>query len=234
MSAYDEYVEQLKEAQEIRAKGGYTRQPGIGFGYGFGFNSLNARKSSMGKSLLYDTPHIFKENVLNNIGILTKQQRAGTRDANFIGKAFSRTAGLLAGVTSVSSAYEGEDGMDMARDLSTNIGMMTGMSTGLRVAGSLTKRKAVRVGGAVGGAATGYALAYGMTEGLRDITSSKSKIGEMAKKGYSTQMYSDHDYLTQASLTSRQKALQQLGSSALNDRGFTLGNEASILKNSSL
>ena len=38
----------------------------------------------------------------------------------------------------------------------------------------------------------------------------------------------------QATLTARQKALQQVNSSVFNDRGFTLGNEASILRNVSL
>lgn len=234
MPSYEDYVQELKDAQKKRVSGEYTKQPGIGVGYGFGFGILGVSKKNMQKSLIHDTPHIFKENVLNNLGILTKNQVAGTKDANVVGKFFARTAGLAAGYNAISSAYNGEDGMDIASEFAQNTLTMTGVSTGLRFAGALTSKKGYRVLGGIAGGLAGNYVGEAMTKGIQDITSSRSKIGEMAKEGYSTKMYADYNYATQQALTSRQRALQQLGSSALNDRGFTLGNEASILKNTSI
>ena len=98
-----------------------------------------------------------------------------------------------------------------------------------RIVGGKLRIGAQFAGGLIGGAvATG--VVAGITYGAQDLTSSESSIAKAAR-GYSKLSELADVTQNRATLTMRQRALQQLSQSALNDRGSLLGNEASILKN---
>lgn len=98
-----------------------------------------------------------------------------------------------------------------------------------KIVGGKLRIGAQFAGGLIGGAvATG--VVAGITYGAQDLTSSESSIAKAAR-GYSKLSELADVTQNRATLTMRQRALQQLSQSALNDRGSLLGNEASILKN---
>jgi hypothetical protein len=98
-----------------------------------------------------------------------------------------------------------------------------------KIVGGKLRIGAQFAGGLVGGAvATG--VVAGITYGAQDLTSSESSIAKAAR-GYSKLSELADVTQNRGTLTMRQRALQQLSQSALNDRGSLLGNEASILKN---
>jgi hypothetical protein len=104
-----------------------------------------------------------------------------------------------------------------------------GASGASKITGGKLRMFAQASGGALG-AGLFTAAAAAATYGIKDLTSSESSI---AKAATSYSKLSDVGNITQTrdTLTMRQKALQQLSQSALNDRGSLLGNEAAILKN---
>lgn len=85
------------------------------------------------------------------------------------------------------------------------------------------------VGGIAAGLAT--AMTVGSIAGQSDLFSNESFIAKRAKKMHTR---TDYTYLkdTSLSLSLRRSALEKLSSSALNNRGQLLGNEAQILRNS--
>lgn len=98
-----------------------------------------------------------------------------------------------------------------------------------KIVGGKLRIGAQFAGGLMGGAvATG--VVAGITYGASDLTSSESSIAKAAR-GYSKLSELADVTQNRGTLTMRQRALQQLSQSALNDRGSLLGNEASILKN---
>lgn len=98
-----------------------------------------------------------------------------------------------------------------------------------KIVGGKLRIGAQFAGGLIGGAvATG--VVAGITYGAQDLTSSESSIAKAARS-YSKLSELANTTQNRATLTMRQRALQQLSQSALNDRGSLLGNEAAILKN---
>lgn len=225
----------------LRGEGKWAAGAGLSQGYGFGFvGSFKAGRASDAASLLFDTPMVAKEATLNAMGIMTKQQKLQAASGGVMGKVMGGMVPFSAAAFIGSGMYDGEDPFSIAQNQMVSAAGFTGAIAGIRAGGILapTMKNGVvkglgRVAGGVIGGATGAGLTYGITESVRDITSAESFIGKTAYKMASREYFAD-TMQTQATLTARQKALQQVNSSVLNDRGFTLGNEASILKNVSL
>lgn len=107
-----------------------------------------------------------------------------------------------------------------------SLAMYGGEVTGV---GTFLGRHASRV--AVGGLAAGAlgAIGYGGFKLQTDLTKSDSNVVQMVKN-FTTRENSVNIQDSQLTLTMRQQALQKLSSSALNNRGQLLGNEADVLR----
>ena len=90
-------------------------------------------------------------------------------------------------------------------------------------------RLAVGVAGGILGGALSYAAVAGTAYAAQDLFSADSKIAEGARK-FTSLTSSANITQNQGTLTMRQRALQQISQSAMNDRAQVLGFEASILK----
>ena len=90
-------------------------------------------------------------------------------------------------------------------------------------------RLAVGVAGGILGGAVAYAAVAGSAYAAQDLFSADSKIAEGARK-FTSLTSSANITQNQGTLTMRQRALQQISQSAMNDRAQVLGSEASILK----
>lgn len=97
------------------------------------------------------------------------------------------------------------------------------------ITGGKLRLGAQAFGGILGGG-LGTLAAATIGYGVQDLTSSESSIAKAARS-YSQLSSSASIEQNNSTLTMRQKALQQLSQSSLNDRGSLLGNEAAILKN---
>lgn len=229
------------QREALREKGKWVAGAGLNSGYGFGLaGTFKASRMDDAKSLLLDTPMVAGEASLNALGILTKQQKLAAASGGMVSKLMTATIPLGSAAMIGSGMIDGEDPFTIAQNQLMAVGGFTGLVAGARAGGILAPsakqgvvRGLGRVAGGVTGAAIGTGLVYGITESIRDITEAESAIGKQAYQ-MSTRRYFGETTQTQATLTARQKALRQVNSSVLNDRGFTLGNEASILKNVSL
>ena len=90
-------------------------------------------------------------------------------------------------------------------------------------------RLAVGVAGGILGGAVAYAAVAGSAYAAQDLFSADSKIAEGARK-FTSLTSSANITQNQGTLTMRQRALQQISQSAMNDRQSILSNEAAILK----
>ena len=90
-------------------------------------------------------------------------------------------------------------------------------------------RLAVGVAGGILGGALSYAAVAGTAYAAQDLFSADSKIAEGARK-FTSLTSSANITQNQGTLTMRQRALQQISQSAMNDRQSILSNEAAILK----
>lgn len=90
-------------------------------------------------------------------------------------------------------------------------------------------RLAVGIAGGILGGALSYAAVAGTAYAAQDLFSADSKIAEGARK-FTSLTSSANITQNQGTLTMRQRALQQISQSAMNDRAQVLGSEASILK----
>ena len=90
-------------------------------------------------------------------------------------------------------------------------------------------RLAVGVAGGMLGGALAYTAVAGSAYAAQDLFSADSKIAEGARK-FTSLTSSANITQNQNTLTMRQRALQQISQSAMNDRSSILANEAAILK----
>lgn len=236
----------MKKADALRSEGVWTKSAGLHTGYGFGFKgSFKADASNDWKSFRKDTHKVAGEGIMNSMGFMTKQQKDAFRMSGTMGKLMIASNPLSSALMIGSGMLAMEDPGQLATDQLSQAAAFTGFVSGMRLSGALTgnlgkasmmgtvgKGAAKILGGGVVGAAA-YAGVQGISAGIRDITSAESQIGSSMYKKSSREYYGDISQ-NQATLTARQKALQQVNSSVFNDRGFTLGNEASILRNVSL
>ena len=90
-------------------------------------------------------------------------------------------------------------------------------------------RLAVGIAGGMLGGALAYTAVAGSAYAAQDLFSADSKIAEGARK-FTSLTSSANITQNQNTLTMRQRALQQISQSAMNDRQSILSNEAAILK----
>lgn len=90
-------------------------------------------------------------------------------------------------------------------------------------------RLAVGVAGGILGGAVAYAAVAGSAYAAQDLFSADSKIAEGARK-FTSLTSSANITQNQGTLTMRQRALQQISQSAMNDRAMVLGSESAILR----
>lgn len=230
-----------KRNDYLREQGRYTPGTGVQTGAGFGLaGSFRTTKMDDFKSLIGDTPLVAKEATLNSLGFLTKQQKLQMATSGPLGKAMGALVPLSTMAMIGSGMLDGDDPYSILQQQAMAAAGFTGGLAGLRLGGIMSPvsangyiRGTSRLGGFAAGAAVGIGLVYGVTESIRDLTSAESKLGALMYEAPKRELLASYEQ-TQGSLTMRGRALQQIQSSVHNDRGFTLGNEASILKNVSL
>ena len=96
------------------------------------------------------------------------------------------------------------------------------------IAGGKARLAMQGIGGIAGGVA-GFAAISGATWAIKDMSAADSVIAQGAKK-YTSLASSASTMQNNNTLTMRQRALQQLSQSSMNDRQSILSNEAAILK----
>ena len=96
------------------------------------------------------------------------------------------------------------------------------------IAGGKARLVMQGIGGIAGGVA-GFAAISGATWAIKDMTAADSVIAQGARK-YTSLASSASTMQNNNTLTMRQRALQQLSQSSMNDRQSILSNEAAILK----
>lgn len=243
----------LKMMQNDVAKThGKLTGPGASTGIGFGWqgNRVASRGAHL-TSAFTDSARLVKEGGLNALGIMTRQQKLQFKQGNVLMKAMAVAPAAFSLYNNVSTILDGGDiGDALAMNL-TAVGGMVGFHAGKSLAGAIGPGGAAKVApgaagalkmaggkmriasqlvGGVAGGAIGTAVVAGVSYGLQDLTSSESSIAK-ASRNYSKLSELASTQQNRDTLTMRQKALQQLSQSALNDRGSLLGNEAAILKN---
>lgn len=174
-----------------------------------------------------------REALLNSFGLLSKQQKV----QKGIGAALQRK--LIPGVA-LYSAYKAFASGNGFEDIAVNAGTLFGGSVGMRTGQSLAMGlgRAVGMGrmgmmgaGIVGmglGAIAGAAIIGGAAYTIATSTQSNNWINKLAASARSSDFHKDF-VQTDLSLTHRQRALEQISKSAMNNRGQILGNEASVL-----
>lgn len=216
------------------------------YGYGFQGNRLANYWSAGAQSMFFgDTGRIVKEGLMNSVGMMTEQQKYQLKYGSFLNK-----AGALA-MPGASLYFIGNEILNngnvldaVAMSVSGTAGF-AGFNIGKHAGGMLTPRGKILPGGAITGSGlriatqtvlglTGFALGFGVTtalyEGAKDMADSDSAIAKAANSQSKAKAMGATNQ-TGLTLTMRQKALQQLSQSQMNERANTLGNEAAILKN---
>lgn len=219
-----------------------------GLGMGWQGNRVASRGALLANGVV-DGARLVGEGGINALGIMTKQQKLQFRSGGPLQKAMAVAPAAFSLYNNVSTLLDGGDiGDALAMNL-TAVGTSVGFHAGKSVSGAFFKGGSVKAGvagaskitggkmriasqlvGGVMGGVVGTAVAAAVTYGAKDLTSSESSIAKAAT-GYSKLNELANITQTRDTLTMRQKALQQLSQSAMNDRGSLLGNEAAILKN---
>lgn len=180
-----------------------------------------------------------RESFMNSLGFLTKHQKAEVKLSSS-GALLKSQKWLIPGFAAITGAetlLSGGDITDYAADYIIPetllfTGWNAGKNAGYGIAKSLGAggRTMLGAGLALGGTAAVAGLAVGVAAGylLTESTNSNNLIRETAHDILNADFDSEHA-TTQSSLTHRQRAMNKLSKSSLNDRGQLVGNEASIL-----
>jgi hypothetical protein len=218
------------------AMGGYTAN--------WGLDMKEVQAASAGQMFKRSAQFAFggtgykREALMNSFGLLSKQQKMQTG----LGGLGQRLTPLF---MAASAAYDlvngngfGDTMTNGAGYFGANVGFRIGQSFGFGVAkaavmgtGRVAGVGALRVAGLIGGglgAATIGGLAYGAAVALITASDSDNFIIRTADKIRYAELNTQF-VQTDMSLTHRQRALEQISKSAMNNRGSLLGNEASIL-----
>ena len=203
---------------------------------GYGHSLAQAKAASAGERLGAFLSHanIFggssRESLLNNLGILTADQKVQLAKAGGFNKLLTKTLTGGTGLFIAYSALQSDDpGNELIASTAAGWGMMQGWKMGSSFGSFLHTSHVSRVGfGAVGSVGTAV-IGYGAVKSFADLTSNESVIVDYLKSTTSREVFAksrDSDL----SLTLRQAAMQKLSASSLNNRGQLLGNEAQILR----
>lgn len=230
-----QYAKGAFEADIKRNKGQFTLKAGAENGYGFGLKgAMSSSRSANLASMAFHGPGVAAEGLLNSLGLMTRQQRLAFKSGGVMSKLGTATIPLIGAGILVSSMVNGENPSDVGSMALTSAGLLTGLHTGMRLGGALTPANTAMRGaglftGGLIGAATGLAITGGAAYVARDMTSSQSSIANFARKRSKREELTS-TFQNNATLTMRQKALQQISSAEMNGRGQVLGNEANMLK----
>lgn len=214
------------------------------YGYGWAGNRVaDYRTFGAMKMLVGDNARIMTEGITNSLGMMTRQQQLQWKTGGLLGKTMA-VAQPLTGAYMLGSEIlnNGDITEPIALGVSTAVGL-AGFNTGKTAGGMLFNKQAAGAAtrggikrlvaqgvlGAIGGA-TGMLGATALYYGARDMMGSDSAIAKAANSMYKAKALGNTQQ-TGLTLTMRQKGLQQLSQSAINDRAQVLGNEAAILKN---
>lgn len=203
---------------------------------GYGHSLAQAKVASTGEKLGTFLSHanIFggssRESLLNNLGMLTADQKVQLAKAGGFNKLLTKTMTGGAGLFIAYSALQSDDpGNELIASTAAGWGLLQGWRVGKSFGSVLHASHVSRVGfGAVGSVGTA-AIGYGAVKSFADLTSNESVIVDYLKSTTSREVFAksrDSDL----SLTLRQAAMQKLSASSLNNRGQLLGNEAQILR----
>jgi len=229
----------------LRNKGEYTFGAGIDTttGYGFSGNRLMSRKAHLAAGIT-DSGRLIKEGFMNSFMIPTKNQWMQMKAGGWLTKVTTAAQPLLGGYMLGSELLSGGDVSEALATSAMGTAGIVGFNLGKSFAGFGTKSASIVNGKIVGGysrlalqgmfgvagGVTGAGLVAAGYYGTKDMLKSDSAIAK-ASNSYAKAKAFGNVQQTQPILTMRQKALQQLSQSSINDRASVLGNEAAILKN---
>lgn len=167
-----------------------------------------------------------KENFLNSIGMLTsRQKRVGGFMNKFVGVGAS---GFMA-----YSLMSGDKIEDVASMSLSGFGLLAGFRPAKEVGHGIAKAFGAGRAGSYGvGLLTGGVVgaAVGLTLGaLPYAANGNNAVQRFAGSVNKPTLFNDVQ-VSRDSLTQRQKMIQKLAKSGLNDRGQLLGNEAAIIR----
>lgn len=198
--------------------------------------------------------------MLNNAGLMTKHQKAILRSnaglSTKFGAAVAPAVGIAFAATDLASYISGERDStltdNIATDMISNVAQASAAIQGYRVTKELTHAAtslvshgggtgklglagrafkgatgigAGIIGGGVATLATG--AIFSAAQGMASIDNSINRTKRKLSTGDTT---SGTSTMTNQLMTSRQRALDKLSKSSMNDRAMTFGNEARILK----
>jgi hypothetical protein len=169
---------------------------------------------------------MYKENFLNSVGLLTKHQRQtggfanraiGLGSAGFMAHTLL-TGGRLEDVASLSlSGFGFLAGFRPAKEVGQGVAKMFGAGR------ALSYGTGILAGGVVGAA---LGITAGAVPYMADNNNAVQKFGSSINKA---SLFNDVK-ASRDTLTHRQKMIQKLAKSGLNDRGQLLGSEAMIIR----
>lgn len=177
-----------------------------------------------------------RESLMNSIGLLTKHQKAEAKasGAGFMARHQGKLVGIGGGVAMALNLEEGGGvtgfvGNFMMPEIGFNVGMGVGRSLGTAAARSAGMSLATGslVGGALG-AVSGAVIGVAAGAIMADSTNSDNLMNQLAESMSHAEFGGDPD-INNGTLTHRQRAMNKLSKSALNDRGMLLGAEAQVL-----
>lgn len=240
MSTKDEDI--MFELEALKRKQRYYRPDPDGGYMGWGMKRKEFLHASAGehfaRSAWFSLGGVGSgETFLNSMGFMTQAQRAAAEKGGIAGIMKYAIPGSSAlGLGMVMN--EGGNGIDYLADYTMpEIGLIagwrsgksfaSGAATGLNFANS--SKVASGLAGGIAGAAAGLGIGITIGSIISSVQDSNSGVKNLARDMYNTGINTDFEQ-NQVTLTHRQKALQQLSKSALNDRGQLFGNEAMVLK----
>lgn len=178
-----------------------------------------------------------RETLLNSVGLLSKHQKAAAKGGGFMNKAQRALIPGGAAVGAFMTLNDGGNVVDFVGDfVLPEIGLFTGWHVGKNAGFGAGKalgfggRGVLAMGATAGVAAAATGLALGIGAGMlaKEAGDSDSFLNRTAEN----LMHADFDLSlneTSNTLTHKQRALNKLSKSALNDRGTLLGNEAQVI-----
>lgn len=167
-----------------------------------------------------------KENVLNSVGLLTSEQK---RIGGLMNKVIGATGAGFIGYTMLTGGRM-EDAASMSL---SGVGFLAGLRPAKEVGHGIAKAfGAGRMGSYGAGLITGGVVgaAVGLTLGaIPYAADNNNAVQKFASSVNKPTMFNEVSN-SRDSLTQRQKMIQKLSKSGLNDRGQLLGNESLIIR----
>lgn len=211
-------------------------------GWGLSFKEFNqATSSNLAKRAAFFTNPFnasVREDALNTVGLLSKAQKNAVQNSGILNRVFHT---MIPGATAIglgSTIAEGGDGFDYIADVAAPEvaafgGWRAGKATSTALASTMTKsfnaKAAAGLVGGVTGAVIGGAATLAITQTIKSSADSNNLI-KQTHKSLTSADFSNPVMVTQNTMTSRRRAMEQLSKSSLNNRGQILGNEASIMR----